>query len=98
MCSALELKIMYPGSDDEEMTVVRGSTAREGNGGNNRPWKCCDKAVPGPTTEGKVVWYCMDKVKKCTCDRCYELNGSQRYYYCLDGYHGSDPGPSCTRA
>ncbi|CAO2180743.1 unnamed protein product [Urochloa humidicola] len=75
----------------KEMTVMRGA---EGRNGEERPWKCCDKAVTGPTTEGKVVWYCMDKVKKCTCNSCFELEGSHSYY-CLDGYKGSDPGPSC---
>ncbi|XP_012701684.1 Bowman-Birk type trypsin inhibitor isoform X2 [Setaria italica] len=77
----------------EMAAVVRGS--KKGENGKGRPWKCCDKAVPGPTTEGQV-WYCMDKVDKCTCNRCFELEGSHRYYYCLDGYQGSDPGPSCT--
>ncbi|CAL4977562.1 unnamed protein product [Urochloa decumbens] len=80
----------------EKAVIVRGS--KEGNNGEERPWKCCDKAViTGPTTEGTVVWYCMDKVEHCTCDRCLELEGSRRYY-CLDGYEGSDPGPSGTRA
>ncbi|CAO2209136.1 unnamed protein product [Urochloa humidicola] len=78
----------------KEMAVVmRGS--KKGRNGEERPWKCCDKAVPGPTTKGKVVWYCMDKVDKCTCDRCLALEGTHSYY-CLDGYKGSDPGPSCT--
>ncbi|PUZ57843.1 hypothetical protein GQ55_5G461800 [Panicum hallii var. hallii] len=78
----------------QEMAVVRG--AKKGNG-QERPWKCCDRAVPGPTTHAKVVWYCMDKVEHCTCKECMKLEGSHRYY-CLDGYKGSDPGPSCTHA
>ncbi|CAL4951215.1 unnamed protein product [Urochloa decumbens] len=84
------------GGTKEMGVIVRGS--KEGNNGEERPRKCCDKAViTGPTTEGTVVWYCMDKVEHCTCDRCLELEGSHRYY-CLDGYEGSDPGPSGTRA
>nr|CAB3476454.1 unnamed protein product [Digitaria exilis] len=79
----------------EMARIVRGTTTTEGENGEKRPWKCCDKSVTGPTTEGKVVWYCMDKVKKCTCNSCYELVASQSYY-CLDGYSGISPGPSCT--
>lgn len=62
-------------SGPQEMAVVRG--AKKGNG-QERPWKCCDRAVPGPTTHGKVVWYCMDKVEHCTCKECMKLEGSHR--------------------
>ncbi|CAO2180742.1 unnamed protein product [Urochloa humidicola] len=83
--------------DPKEMAVtVRGY--KRGNNGEERPWKCCNKAVTEPTTEGTVVWYCMDKVEHCTCEGCGELEGSSHRYYCLDGYKGSDPGPSCTHA
>ncbi|CAO2193460.1 unnamed protein product [Urochloa humidicola] len=88
--------IIHVHGGPKEMAVsVRGS--KEGNNGEERPWKCCDKAVTGPAMEGTVVWYCMDKVEHCTCDRCVELEVTH-HYYCLDGYEGSDPGRSCIRA
>ncbi|OEL28612.1 hypothetical protein BAE44_0010369 [Dichanthelium oligosanthes] len=84
-------KIIHRGT--EAVAVVRGANKKEN--GEERPWKCCDKAVPGPTTEG-AVWYCMDKMKQCTCERCLEVEDGGHHYFCLDGYEGRDPGPSCT--
>jgi hypothetical protein len=78
----------------ETAAVVRGSKDELGGDGKGRPWKCCNKPVMGPMTEGKMVWYCMDDVKKCTYNHCFELAGNR--CYCLDGYEGTDPGPSCT--
>ncbi|KAL6626665.1 hypothetical protein ACP70R_030391 [Stipagrostis hirtigluma subsp. patula] len=61
-----------------------------------RPWRCCDRAVPGPSTSRAPVWYCMDKFDRCDCERCMEVEASHGYF-CLDGYRGRDPGPRCTR-
>jgi hypothetical protein len=59
------------------------------------PWKCCNRAVPGPSTTFPPVWYCMDKFEHCDCERCMKVEDGKGYF-CLDGFKGRDPGPSCS--
>ncbi|KAK3163771.1 hypothetical protein QOZ80_1AG0008120 [Eleusine coracana subsp. coracana] len=63
--------------------------SKEDDNKERPPWKCCDRAVPGPSTTLTPVWYCMDKFEHCECEHCQE-------HFCLDGYKGRDPGPSCS--
>ncbi|KAL6847828.1 hypothetical protein ACP4OV_021956 [Aristida adscensionis] len=75
-------------------TVVRGARKTKTRS-DGRPWRCCDRAVLGPTTSpAAMVWYCMDKFRRCDCEHCMEVEDGG--YFCLDGYQGSHPGPRCT--
>ncbi|KAL6589874.1 hypothetical protein ACP70R_050188 [Stipagrostis hirtigluma subsp. patula] len=79
--------------EDNHAGVVVTGAKNKSHG--ERPWRCCDRAVPGPSASRTPVWYCMDKFGRCDCERCVEVADSHSYF-CLDGYKGRDPGPSCT--
>ncbi|TVU22107.1 hypothetical protein EJB05_31789 [Eragrostis curvula] len=73
--------------------VVVPGARKESDG--ERPWKCCNRPVIGPSTSETPVWYCLDKFEHCDCEHCSKVDKGHGYH-CLDGYKGSNPGPSCS--